>query len=92
MDYQVYIIENPSGKIYIGISEDVTIRVVQHNDGMSKWTASYRPWKLKWRSVRMSLGDARKLENKMKRQKGGSGLKTLMHVYSAEQPGSSSGS
>jgi len=87
MIYRVYIIENQDGKIYIGISEDIENRLLQHNAGVSKWTAKYGPWTLKWNSYIMSLGDARKAENKMKRQKGGNGLLTLMDVY-GEKSGS----
>ncbi len=82
MIYRVYIIENQAGKIYIGVSENIENRLLQHNAGESKWTAKFGPWTLNWNSYLMSLGDARKVENKMKRQKGGNGLRTLMDVYS----------
>jgi hypothetical protein len=36
--YQVYVLQNSAGRFYIGLSEDVGIRVQQHNDGISKWT------------------------------------------------------
>jgi putative endonuclease len=48
--YQVYMIRNPSGRRYLGVSESVAIRLEQHNAGMSKWTAKYRPWELAWTS------------------------------------------
>lgn len=81
MGYRVYIIENGAGKLYIGLSENVENRLFQHNTGDSKYTKGKGPWKLIWTSTEMSLGDARKLENKMKRQKGGAGLRTLMETY-----------
>mgnify|MGYP000548403677 CR=1 FL=1 len=92
MSYQVYIIENHSGKIYIGLSEDPHKRLIDHNNGVSKWTAKFTPWKLVWLSYEQTLGDVRKLENKMKRQKGGAGLQTLRREFGEEQSGSSSGS
>jgi len=82
MSYQVYILINEGGKRYIGLSEDVDKRLEQHNEGQSKWTAKYRPWSIYWTSKVMGLGEARKLENKMKRQKGGNGLESLMREYS----------
>jgi putative endonuclease len=85
--YQVYFLMNPQGRRYIGLSEDVPNRVEQHNLGISKWTAKYRPWSLQWTSRLMSLGDARRLESKMKRQKGGSGLLRLMNAFSGEPGG-----
>ena len=82
-EYTVYILENDSSRHYIGLSENVTQRLSQHNEGKSKWTAKHGPWKLIWTSRQMTLSDARKLENKLKRQKGGSGLHTLMNEFSS---------
>ncbi len=79
--YRVYVLRNPTGRLYIGITGDVSTRVAQHNAGSSKWTAKYRPWDLIWMSRSMSLGDIRRLENAMKRQKSGDGLHTLMREY-----------
>jgi predicted GIY-YIG superfamily endonuclease len=77
MVYRVYVIQSESGKFYIGLSEDVAERLAQHNSGVSKWTRGKGPWKLAWSSEEMSLGDARKLENELKRQKGGIGFFAL---------------
>lgn len=76
--YHVYVLRNPSGRLYIGVTNDVNRRLSQHNAGESKWTAKYRPWELLWTSRSLNLGEARRLENLMKRQKGGDGLKTLL--------------
>ena len=79
MSYRVYLIENPRGRTYIGLSDDVDRRVRDHNEGLSKWTRSRGPWKLKWISRKFEvLGEARKLENLLKRQKGGAGLKAKL--------------
>ncbi|HEY8994289.1 MAG TPA: GIY-YIG nuclease family protein [Lacunisphaera sp.] len=48
--YRVYILRNPSGRYYIGLSANVPLRLEQHNEGISKWTAKYRPWNLAWQS------------------------------------------
>lgn len=77
-DYFVYLLCNPNGKYYIGITSDVARRVREHNDGRSKWTKKFGPWQLAWQEGPMSLGEARKMENRMKRQKGGKGLLCLM--------------
>ena len=79
--YQVYIIENEESRKYIGLSEDVEKRLLGHNEGVSKWTRGKGPWKIIWTSKPMDLSEARKMENLMKRQKGGKGLKTLMSKY-----------
>ena len=72
--YQVYVVQNPAGRFYIGLSEDVDVRVWQHNDGVSKWTRPRGPWALVWTGPPMNLSKARKLENHLKRQKGGLGF------------------
>jgi putative endonuclease len=69
--YWVYVLRNPAGKFYTGVSEDVTLRLEQHNAGASKWTKKFRPWVLVWQQGPMTLGEARKLENWLKRQNGG---------------------
>jgi putative endonuclease len=81
--YQVYLISNPDGRRYMGLSEDVALRVTQHNASLSKWTSKYGPWTLGWTSRPMPLGDARRLENLLKRQKGGSGLVPLLVKYAS---------
>jgi predicted GIY-YIG superfamily endonuclease len=72
--YRVYIIPNREGKFYIGVSDDVGRRINQHNAGDSRWTCGKGPWTLVWQSGEFSLSEARKLENRLKRQKGGHGL------------------
>jgi predicted GIY-YIG superfamily endonuclease len=75
--YRVYIVRNPQLRHYIGLSDDVTRRVEQHNHGVSQWTRSRGPWELIWTSDSLSLSNARKLENLLKRQKGGAGFYRL---------------
>jgi putative endonuclease len=75
--YQVYVLRNCEGRFYIGLSEDIPARLAQHNAGESQWTKRDRPWSLVWTSSAMSLSDARKLENKLKRQGRGQGFFTI---------------
>jgi putative endonuclease len=72
--YQVYVLRNWAGKYYIGLSENPDARLGQHNAGVSRWTRGRGPWEVFWASEWMGLGQARKLENLLKRQKHGSGL------------------
>ena len=68
--YRVYVLQNEAGRFYIGLSDDVDRRLEQHHQGVSKWTKTRGPWRLVWQSEDLSLSDARKLENHLKRQKG----------------------
>jgi putative endonuclease len=79
--YRVYVLRNAAGRRYIGVTDDVDRRLVQHNQGVSRWTRGRGPWNLEWLCTPRSLGDARALENLMKRQKGGAGLETLMREH-----------
>jgi putative endonuclease len=74
MEYRVYVIQNREGRFYIGISDDVNRRLDEHNSGISKWTKGKGPWSLAWTSEAQSLSEARKLENRLKRMKGGEGF------------------
>ena len=82
--YQVYVIQNSEGRFYIGLSEDVLLRVAQHNAGISKWTKDKGPWSLVWTSEAMSLSDARKFESLLKKQKGGAGFYRLTGLTRAQ--------
>ena len=81
--YQAYILTNRSRRTYIGVSVDPSTRLAQHNTGLSKWTRGKGPWVLTWTSKPMSLGEARKLENLLKWQKGGMGLEKLKALHGA---------
>jgi len=84
--YRVYVLQNPTGRLYIGLSENPAIRLVQHNSGVSKWTRGRGPWKIIWESNWLTLTEARKLENKLKRQKGGHGLYQMIGLSMAHNP------
>lgn len=79
--YRVYTLLNPERRRYIGITDDVERRLTQHNQGVSNWTRGRGPWLVEWISTPRSLGEARTLENIMKRQKGGAGLDELMRLH-----------
>ncbi|MBV9732737.1 MAG: GIY-YIG nuclease family protein [Verrucomicrobia bacterium] len=70
----VYVIQNAEGRFYIGMTTDLVERLVDHNTGVSKWTKYRGPWKLIWSRQCASVSEARKLENKLKRQGRGSGF------------------
>src|SRR5947208_16001677 len=71
--YRVYVIQNRDGKFYIGLSDDVGRRMSQDNPGDSSGTRPKGPWTLVWQSGALSHSQARELEKRMNRQKGGLG-------------------
>jgi putative endonuclease len=73
--YFAYVLWSASGqRFYMGISEDPTHRLEQHNGGKSTWTARYRPWKLVHLEQFADYRRARMRELEWKRQKGGKGF------------------
>ena len=79
--YRVYVLRNPVGRFYIGLSEDTAKRIQQHNSGLSTWTKHRGPWELVWQSEPVTLAAARKLERLLKRQKGGEGFYRLTGLH-----------
>jgi predicted GIY-YIG superfamily endonuclease len=73
-NYQVHVLQNVAGNFYIGLSQNPTVRLAQHNAGVSLWTRNRGPWKRVWESDQLSLSAARKQENYLKRHKGGEGF------------------
>jgi len=90
--YRVYVLQNREGKFYIGLSDDVGRRIDQHNSGESKWTKAKGPWQLVWQSEVLSLSDARKLENRLKRQGRGKGFTRLQVCIEAAHNPAAAGS
>ena len=76
--YFVYILWSASAsRFYTGITADPHVRLLQHNAGISKWTARYTPWELVKLESYSDYSEARKREILLKKQKGGVGFYTL---------------
>jgi predicted GIY-YIG superfamily endonuclease len=72
--YRVHVSRNPKVYFCFGFSENVDIRVQQHNAGMSRSTRGRGPWKIVWRNVLLTLSAARALKLKLKEPKEGNGF------------------
>jgi len=47
--YFTYIIQSDAdGRYYFGSTSDLEKRIKHHNDGISRHTRKYRPWRLVW--------------------------------------------
>ncbi|MEI7653072.1 MAG: GIY-YIG nuclease family protein [bacterium] len=46
MKWFVYVLENPNGMLYIGMTKDIVERIKRHNTRKHTFTAGKGPWKL----------------------------------------------
>ena len=77
--YFLYVIwSDAARRFYIGISESPAHRLEQHNQGISKWTAKFGPWRLVHAEQFTDYTGARKRELQLKKQKGGEGFYKLI--------------
>lgn len=63
----VYIIRSEmDGRFYVGLTENVENRIIQHNKGMTFSTKGYRPWKLFFKEEYITRLEARSREKYLK--------------------------
>jgi putative endonuclease len=68
--YYVYILQSLKDfSFYIGQCQDLDCRMSKHFDGMSKYTASKRPWRLVYFEVYQTRREALKREKDIKMMK-----------------------
>ncbi|HEU5291721.1 MAG TPA: GIY-YIG nuclease family protein [Cyclobacteriaceae bacterium] len=76
--YFVYAIKSlADGRIYVGMSQNVSKRLMEHNSGKTKSTKGYRPWQLIYTELLPSRLEARKREKYLKSGVGKEYLKSL---------------
>jgi predicted GIY-YIG superfamily endonuclease len=77
--YFIYLIESQkSGVWYVGLSANPELRLIQHNQGKSKFTSGYIPWKLIYTELAGDLKNARKMEKYYKSAAGKRKLKKIL--------------
>jgi len=68
--FYVYLLQSQNNNdIYIGFSENLKQRVIQHNTGRVPSTKPNRPWKLVYYEAYSNKSDARKRELNLKQHK-----------------------
>jgi putative endonuclease len=70
--FWTYVLENPSGRFYIGSTANLSVRFCQHNDsssGSDKYAPKNGPWALVWREAFPSRGQAVQRERQIKKMK-----------------------
>lgn len=77
-NYHVYAIKSlKDGRIYVGITKNIEKRLKQHNQGETKSTKFWKPWKLIYSKYIGSRKEARKEEKKLKSGYGKEFLKSI---------------
>lgn len=69
-------------RFYVGMSEDVDKRLLDHNSGKTKSTKGYRPWKLFFTEEYKTRLEARKREKYLKSGTGKEKIKKKWADYS----------
>ena len=83
MAYSVYVIFSAKlNKYYVGYSEDVTVRLEQHNNGVSAFTSKASDWELKYQENFDSREQAKFREQDIKRKKSRKYIEWLIEARS----------
>jgi putative endonuclease len=76
--YTVYAISSQvAERIYVGFTDNITRRLVEHNNGKTKSTKSYKPWILFYYEQVANRQEARKREVFLKAGSGKEFLKSI---------------
>ncbi|HEX3314771.1 MAG TPA: GIY-YIG nuclease family protein [Gemmataceae bacterium] len=70
--FWTYVLENPSGRFYVGHTDDLERRLVEHNDAESgdpTFTHKNGPWKLVWSEPHADRSAAMRREKQIKGMK-----------------------
>jgi putative endonuclease len=79
MSYYVYIIQSlKTLKYYIGSTNNLERRLIEHNSGKSKFTRNKNPFSLIYKEEYPTRSEALKRELQIKSYKGGCGFKKLI--------------
>jgi putative endonuclease len=80
--FWAYVLENPSGKFYIGQTEDLEARLRSHNDDQSptegKFTRKNGPWALVWSEAHPDRASAVRPEREIKAWKSSRLIRTKL--------------
>ena len=64
--FTVYILRNPSGRLYVGQTDDLPRRLAQHNSGEARWTRNRGPWQLVFQETYSTRSEAMRRERALK--------------------------
>lgn len=82
MSHYVYVLESLKGRnLYIGYTDNLKIRLSEHNSGKNLSTKSFMPWKLIFYESYLSNKDAHRRERYLKTNQGSRLLKRMLKEY-----------
>ena len=80
--YYNYVLQSlRNDSLYIGYTEDLCKRVKEHNQGLSRFTKVYKPWKLIYYEACLNKEDAMRREKYLKKTQGQRLLKRRLKEY-----------
>ncbi|HVZ76144.1 MAG TPA: GIY-YIG nuclease family protein [Candidatus Paceibacterota bacterium] len=77
--FWIYVLKSEKFDIsYVGSAENIERRLIQHNNGVSKFTKKYRPWKVIYSESYTTRSDALQREKFLKSKSGRKFLKSVV--------------
>lgn len=73
---------NINTEIYVGISDNITRRIKEHNSGKNRYTKAFMPWEVFYQEVFSDYATARKREIYFKNASGKKFLKNILQQSS----------
>lgn len=92
MEYIVYVIRNPEGKLYKGMTGNLKRRLDYHNRGLSQWTKNRGPWILVYKETCQNKSKALTRERFLKSGKGREYIKSVIRSVAQMASAHDSGS
>jgi putative endonuclease len=77
--YYVYVLRNPSGRLYIGSTQNLEERVKRHKAGDVRWTSTHGPWELTYAETFDTRAEVMRREKMLKSGKQNQILRALLN-------------
>ncbi|MEK7203707.1 MAG: GIY-YIG nuclease family protein [Patescibacteria group bacterium] len=82
MFYYVYVLQSKKNdNLYVGLTNDIKKRLLEHNRGLNFSTKPYIPWQLTHYEAYLNEEDAKRREKYLKTNQGGRLLKRMLKEY-----------
>ena len=78
MPYYVYVLANPEGRIYIGQTDNVVLRLGRHNAGLVRSTKAHRPWQILLAEEYATRSEAMVREKALKSGQGRAHIRSIL--------------